>query len=188
MVFDSEKIAYRNITVSGKIATGTSTLAMNLKRELGWEYINTGELQRRWDREHGINENARGAVLRSDDHEREMEEMAKETLSHKSQVVFEAWLSGFIAREMRDVFKVLVVCSDDAVRIDRVLNRENVTVKQAKNYIQTREKENVKKWKKLYGDYDFWDPKYYDLMIDTYVCGPMETLGKVMDALVKKRR
>ena len=185
MVVDRKKIAFRNITVSGKIATGTSTLAMNLKRELGWEYVNTGQLQRQWDREHGINENARGAMLRSDTHEREMEEMAKLTLTHKSHVIFEAWLAGFIAREITNVFKVLVICSDNAVRIDRVLNRENITVREAKKFIRTREKENINKWKKLYGDYNFWDPKYYDLVIDTYVCGPMETLGKVMDAIVK---
>ena len=35
-------------------------------------------------------------------------------------------------------------------------------------------------------DYDFWHPKYYDLVIDTYSSGQMETVGKVLDKLAYK--
>ena len=178
-----KNLKYNNITISGKIATGTTTLAKNLQKTIGWEYINTGELQRQWDREHGVDENARGAVLRPDDHERKMEAMAKRVLIEKNHVIYEAWLSGFIAQNIPKVLKVLLVCSDDAIRIDRVANRDRITIKQAKQFIKTREEENLAKWHKIYGDHDFWDPKRYDLMIDTYSSGPMETLGKVLDNL-----
>ncbi len=177
------QIKYRNITVSGKIATGTTTLAKNLQQTLNWEYINTGELQRQYDREQGINENEHGALLRSDDHEREKETLAQKTLLEKKHIIYEAWLSGFIARGISDVLRVLVICSDDAIRIDRVANRENVSIDQAKHNIKTREEENIIKWKKIYGDYDFWDPKYFNLIIDTFSSGPMETLGKALDKL-----
>ncbi len=176
-------LKYRNITVSGKIATGTTTLAKNLKQTLGWEYINTGAIQRQWDRKHDINEKERGATLRPDDHEREMEAMAKNILTGKDHVIYEAWLSGFVAREIKGVLRVLVICSDDSIRVDRVANRDNVTIEEAKHYIKTREEENITKWKKIYGDYDFWDPQYFDLVIDTFSSGPMETLGKVLDKL-----
>ena len=181
--FDSQLLKYRNITVSGKIATGTTTLAKNLKQILNWEYINTGALQRQWDREHGVNENARGASLRPDDHERQMEALAKKTLSEKKHVVYEAWLSGFMARGISGVLKILLICSDNAVRIDRVANRDKVTIGEAKKFIHTREEENIAKWKKLYGNHDFWNPKYFDLVIDTFSSGQMETLGKALDKL-----
>lgn len=184
--WNMDTLKYRNVTVSGKIATGTSTLAKNLQQALGWEYINTGALQRQFDREHGVDENAHGALLRSDDHEREMEAFTKKTLTEKEHMVYEAWLSGFVARELPGVLRVLVICSEDAVRIDRVLNRDKVSVDQAKQFIHTRESENIEKWKKLYGDFDFWDPKFYDVVIDTYSSGPMETLGKVLDKLGHK--
>lgn len=174
---------YRNITVSGKIATGTSTLAKNLQNTLGWEYVNAGELQRRYDREHGIDENGHGAALRPDEHEREIEALAQKTLTEKSHIVYEAWLSGFIARDIPGVLKVLVFCSDDAIRIDRVANRDKVTIDQAKINVRTREEENIAKWKKIYGDHDFWDPKYFDVAIDTFSSGQMETMGKVLDKL-----
>lgn len=176
-------LKYNNLTVSGKIATGTTTLSQNLQAILNWRHINTGEIQRQWDREHGINENERGAILRPDDHEREMEAMAKKKLTTEKQLIYEAWLSGFVAREIPDVLRVLLICSDEAVRIDRVLNRENISVDEAKRYIKTREEENLAKWRKIYGNYDFWDHKYYHLVIDTFSSGPMETLGRVLDKL-----
>ena len=35
----------------------------------------------------------------------------------------------------------------------------------------------------IYGDYNFFDPKYFHLIIDTYSSGPLETVGKVLDKL-----
>lgn len=177
---------YRIITVSGMIASGTTTLAKNLSHILGWHHINVGGLQREFDRKHAINENMHGAIARSDDHEKSMEEMTKKMLLEEKNLVYEAWLAGFIAQNMEGVFKVLLVCSHEDIRVDRVVNRENVTVEEAKQWIKQREEENIKKWKILYGDYDFWDPRYYDLVIDTYTVGPMETMGKVLDKLGHK--
>ncbi|MDO8609405.1 MAG: cytidylate kinase family protein [bacterium] len=176
-------LKYRAITVSGKIATGTTTLAKNLSRSLGWKHINIGGIQREFDRVNKINENQQGALSRSDEHERSMEQMTLNMLQKDSNLVYEAWLSGFVAREIPDILRVLLVCGHEDIRIDRVVNRENITIEEAKNWIKQREEENVVKWKQLYGDYDFWDPKYYTVTIDTYGKGPMETLGHVLDKL-----
>ncbi len=174
---------YRIITVSGKIAVGTTTLAKNLSHALGWNHINVGALQRKFDRQHAINENKQGAFSRSDDHERSMEDSTKRMLESESNLVYEAWLSGFIARNIRGILKILLICSHEDIRIDRVVNREKISIEEAKKWMRQREDENICKWKKLYGDYDFWDPKYYDMIIDTYGTGPMETMGIVLDKL-----
>jgi len=176
---------FRIITISGKIATGTSTLSQNLVRMLGWKHINFGALQRQYDRDHGINENQQGATARPDDHEREMEEMGKKILKEKKNIIYEAWLAGFLARGYKDVLKVLIVCSHDDIRVDRVANRDNLTIDEAKKWIKQRELENERKWKDLYGDHDFWNPQHYDLIIDTYATGQMETVGRVLDKLGK---
>ncbi|MFH0772724.1 MAG: cytidylate kinase family protein [bacterium] len=177
---------YKNITVSGKVAVGTTTLSRNLQTILGWQHVNAGFIQREYDRMHNIQENMQGAVARPDDHEQSMEAIAKKMLSEQEHLVYEGWLSGFVAKDIPGVLKVLVYCSHDEVRVDRVMNRENVSVEDAKKRIKQREGENIEKWKKLYGNYDFWDPKYYDLAIDTYGCGPMESVGKVLDVLKYK--
>ncbi len=177
---------YRIVTISGKIAVGTSTLAKNLNKILGWKHVNVGAMQREFDRKQGINENKQGAASRSDDHERSIEAMTMDMLKNKSNIIYEAWLSGFVAREVKGVLKVLLVCSHDDIRVDRVVNRDGLSVDEAKAWMKQREEENVKKWQKLYGNFDFWDKKYYDLVIDTYQTGPMETMGKVLDKLGKK--
>ncbi len=177
---------YRNITVSGKIAVGTTTLAKSLQESLGWKYINTGAIQRDYDKKNNMNANQQhGASVRSDQHEREMEAMTKKMLETESNLIYEAWLAGFVAQDIPGILKVLLICSEDAVRIDRIINRDGLTFEEAKYFIKQREEENEKKWKKLYGNYNFWDPKYYDLVVDTYSSGPMETLGRVLDTLNK---
>jgi len=174
---------YRAITVSGKIAVGTTTLAKALRDTLDWKYYNAGAMQREFDREHNLNEHAIGAKSRSDNHERDIDELTKRILAEKKQIIYEAWLSGFMARGIDGVLKVLVTCSDYGVRIDRVVNRENITVEHAKAWMQQREQENIPVWKRLYGDYDFWDPKEFDLVIDTYKTGPVEALDLVLNKL-----
>lgn len=174
---------YRGITVSGRIAVGSSTLARKLRDTLGWQYVNAGEIQRQYDREHNMKENEHGAAFRSDDHEREIDGMTKKMLSTETNIVYEAWLAGFMAQGLDRIFKVLLVCSSNAVRIDRVMNRDNVSIDEAKRFLKQREEENVVKWKELYGDYDFWDPKYFDLVIDTYASGATETLDIALDKI-----
>jgi len=171
----------RIITISGKIAVGTSTLAKNLVSTLSWKYINVGEMQREYDRQHNIAENKQGALSRPDEHEKGIEAMTKKMLNTENQTIYEAWLAGFMAQGVKDVLKVLLVCSHEDIRIDRITNRDKITIEEAKHWIKQREEENFKKWQKLYGLYDFWDPKYYNLVIDTYSSGQMETLGKVLD-------
>lgn len=174
---------YKNITVSGKIAVGSTTLAKRLAEVLGWKYINTGALQRQYDQQNGQNENLQGALNRSDEHEKAMEAQALKVLNEEVHVVYEAWLSGYVARDLENILKVLVICSSDDIRVDRVMNRENVNLDMAKQFIRKREEENIAKWKKLYGTENFWDPAHYDLVIDTYSSGQLETLGKVLDTL-----
>lgn len=182
------KLKYDNITISGKIGVGTTTLAKNLQHILGWKYINAGFIQREYDRQHNIHEDKQGAAARSDKHEQEVDAMTKKMLQKENDLIYEAWLSGFMAQKIKGVLKILLICSEDSIRIDRVVNRENITVEEAKHWMKQREDENVAKWKKLYGDYDFWNKKYYDLVIDTYGSGAMETQGKVLDKLEYKHK
>ena len=177
------KLKYNNITISGKIAVGTTTLAKNVRDELGWTYYNTGAMQREFDREEGRNENAIGALSRTDDHERGMEALTKKKLTEEKNIVYEAWLSGFVAKDIPGVLKVLVICSDYNIRVDRVVNREKITVDEAKAWMRQREEENIPTWQRLYGEHDFWDPKYYDVVVDTFSTGPMESMGLVLDKL-----
>ena len=54
---------YRLITISGKIAVGTTTLTKNLINTLSWKHINIGSIQRKYDQKHLLHENKTGSLV-----------------------------------------------------------------------------------------------------------------------------
>ncbi len=178
---------YRNITISGGVGTGTTTLSKLLKAKLellGWKFFNGGEFMRDYAIKKGLfdpkNQMYHTAEVYSDDFDKQVDYGMKDRLEKESNLVLESWLSGFMAQGVKGVLKVLLVCSDDAVRVDRVANRDNSTIEEAKKHIFEREEKNFEKWKRLYGDHNFWDPSLYDLVIDTYKYSREETAGIVL--------
>jgi cytidylate kinase len=199
---DPKKTKYKNITISGLPGTGTTTLLRLAEDKLGWKGYSGGEFMREYALEKGIFKPKEGFHHAATDYEDEFDKKidygVREKLTNKSGGIYEAWLTGFLAQGLDKVLKVLLVCSDDGVRVDRVVNRDNVTVLEAKEHILTREEKNRRKWTKLYKDewndwvvktgmvgedepIDFWDPRLYDLIIDTYSNSREETLKKVLD-------
>ncbi|MBI3981134.1 cytidylate kinase family protein [Candidatus Microgenomates bacterium] len=170
---------YKNITVSGLICTGTTTLSKLLAEKLGWERHSTGELQREYSKKNKIP--LEFASQRPDQYERGLDAMVYDMLKNQRNKIIEGWLTGYLARDLPDVFKILLVCNE-ALRIDRLVNRENLPVEEAKELLETREKENLEKWTRLYGN-DFWNPAKYDLVIDTYANSKEEALNKTLKAL-----
>src|SRR3989344_3190376 len=183
----------RNITISGRIASGTTTLAHNLMKSLGWEVLEGGELFGKFHEEH-LNDKSELAVSqRPDEIDLEYEEMIKKNLKEKKHQIIQSHLAGFDAQGISGVFKILVVCEDDEgndkkdIRIDRLVNRDKISVEEAKNEIKQREEEHLKKFRRLYADNDeswvYWDKDYYDLVINTYSHNKEETLGIALEKI-----
>lgn len=172
---------WKNITISGKAASGATTLSRALARKLGWKLWNGGELYRAYVKEKGIPLEKTTEV--SDKYHIDLDNYIKNKLTTETHQIIESWLSGFDAQEIPGVFKIFVICSDDAVRIDRLITRDNMTVEQAQEHLRIREQENLKKWEQLYKTRDFWNPKLYDLVIDTYTTGPAKTLDIALEAI-----
>lgn len=172
---------YSNITISGGVAVGKNTLHAALKQYLepeGWVFTSGGQLLRDFAKEYI----QPLASLVSDDFHHQLDARTVKLLD-QGHYVIEAWLAGFMARERTDTLRILLTCDNDALRVDRVANRDKVSIEEAKTYIREREEGNFKEWKRIYGDYDFFDPTYYHLIIDTYSSGPSETVEKVLDKL-----
>lgn len=176
----AKKLGYRNITITGKICTGSTTLAIALQKELSWKYRNSGQLFREYMKKEKIP--IEDTTQSSDSIHLKLDNFVKEQLKKGKNQIFEGWLTGFLARGTPGVLKVLLIC-DDALRIDRLVNRDNLTVEGAKAHIRKREAENFKKWSEMYKATNFWNPKQYDLVIDTYSNSKEETLEKVLKEL-----
>lgn len=186
----TQPLKYSSIAISGRPGAGRSTLLKNLKEivePLGWEIFSGGD----WARKFAI-ENGKHSVTDSKHHlatdygediDHQIDIAMREKLSNpNTHVAVESWIAGWNMRGLPHVLKVLLMC-DDSLRIDRVVNRDNLTVEEAKTHLRQREDANIGKWKRMYGVTDYWDPKYYDLVINTYSHGPKETLNLVLQAL-----
>jgi len=175
------KFKFENITISGGVAVGKNTLLNNLKPYLspyGWHFTSGGQILRDFTKEYV----QPLANLTDEEFHLKLDKRTMDLLN-KGYYVIEAWLSGFMARHLKNTLRVLLICSNEALKVDRVANRDKLTIVQAKKLIKEREEINFKEWKRIYGNYNFFNPKYYHLVIDTYSSGPLETVGKVLDAL-----
>lgn len=188
---------FRNITIAGLPGAGSSTLGINLAKALGWEYFAGGDFMRKYAVEKGLfdknNKMHHPATVYSDEFDREVDYSIRDRLTKDGGLIIDSWLSGFLAQGIDGVLKVLMVCGDDAVRVDRIVNRDGVSVKAAKAHIFEREQKNLGKWTRMYqkewrdwvgeAKIDFYSPKLYDLVIDTYSHDREATLNLVLKKL-----
>ena len=176
------KLKYDNITISGGVATGKNTLLNNLKPYLkphGWKFTSGGQLLRDFAKEYI----QPLASLVDKKFHNQLDNRTRMLLTQKGRYVIEAWLAGFMARDLKNTLRVLLICTDEALQIDRVANRDKISIDKAKKFIKEREQINFKEWKRIYGNFNFFARKYYNLVIDTFSSGPLETVGKVLDKL-----
>jgi CMP/dCMP kinase len=182
----------RIITVSGRIASGSTTLARKLADALRWERLEGGDVF--WEAVRAKLDLApKDTKLRPDEEDILFEKRQKEILETKSNLVLESKLAGFVAQGVKGIFKILVVCEDATgtdqtqVRIDRLTNREKISVVDAKEEVLEREKNDIEKWSRLYAggdpDWNYWDPKYYDLVINTFSHNEDESLEIALEEL-----
>lgn len=137
-----------------------------------------------------------------DEFDRKIDMGMREKLQTEEGWILEAWLSGFLAQGVDGTLKVLMTCSDDAVRIDRIVNRDAVNVEEAKAHIQKRYETNYTKWARMYKSewdqwvvgagkakqedkIDFWRRDLYDVVIDTYSTNQQQSLEIVLNAIKK---
>lgn len=183
-------LKYSSIAIAGPPGAGRSTLIRNLKpivETWGWETFSGGDWARKYAIENGKHSpndpKHHLATDYGDDIDHQIDAAMREKLSDpKAHYAVESWIAGWNMRGLPHVLKILLTC-DDSLRIDRLVNRDNLSVDQAKEHIHTRQETNFTKWKRMYGVTDFWDPKYYDLVIDTYSNGPKQTLDMVMEKI-----
>jgi cytidylate kinase len=177
----------RNITISGRIASGATTLAHHLSQHLGWEVLDGGKLFRAFTNDHGY------AQDRSDQFDLDYEEKVKKILRTEDHHIIQSHLAGFDSQDIDGILKIMVVCEDEEgvdkadIRIDRLANRDTSSVDEAKHEVFSREEQNLFKWRRLYAHNDskwvYWDRKYYDLVVNTFTHNQEESLNLVLEKI-----
>ncbi len=181
----------RNLTVSGRIATGASTLAKGIADALHWKLLDGGKLFRKINNELGIS--IVDSSRRPDSFDLAYEEKVKKILRDEKHNVIQSHLAGFDAQGIAGVYRILVLCEDEEgndktdIRIDRLINRDGISVEEAKHELKERERSHLEKFRRLYMPQDphwvYWDKEYYDLTISTYSHNPEESVQIVLHHL-----
>lgn len=182
----------RIISISGRIASGATTLAKQLSDKLGWKHIEGGEIF--WEAvRKKMQLSNKDTSLRPDSEDMLFDNQLKKILESDKNVILETKLAGFNAQGMDGIYKILVICENakgedqTQIRIDRLVNREGISVGKAKEEIVEREEGDLEKWQRLYADGDkkwsYLDRKYYDLVINTYESDKEKALNDALVAL-----
>ena len=207
---DLKDFRYYNVTISGLPGCGSTTMLRGLREILsprGWRGFSGGEFMRQYAMEKGLwdpnNQAHHHADIFTDKFENEVDFGMRDKLMNETQWLIESWLSGFLAQGTPHTLKILMTCSSDDVRIDRVVNRDGITIEQAKENTLNRYQSNLAKWRRVYGPQwqewlvatgkvkaddpiDFWREDLYDLVLDTYSLSQEQTVEKVMAVLLNK--
>jgi cytidylate kinase len=183
----------KNITISGRMATGKSTLATHLADILGWDVLDGGKIFREYAKEKGFHIKDKEKI--PDKMDRAFEEKTRQILISQKNHIVQSHLAGFVAQGIDGIYKILIVCNDEneedkqSIRIDRLMNRDLISAEQAKSEIHEREEKLLKKFKRLYATNDtnwvYWNPKYYNLIVNTFNLNQKEAVEYVLKHIRK---
>lgn len=166
---------YRSIVLSGPIASGTSTAAKALAQKFNLEYHSAGDFFRDYMQKHNIPLPNKEEV--PDNVEKEVDQGLIGLMASQKAVIIDGLYASYFAREMPHVLKVLLT-ADENVRIERAVNRQHTHAETAED-VRKRDRAHDLKFRKLYTDENFLDPKFFDLVIDTTHTTPEEVIEQI---------
>ncbi len=152
------------ITVSGPPGSGTTTLSEALSSRFDLELVSSGDVFRSMARERGMSLAEFGRVAEEDPEiDREIDERQREIGRENDDIVLEGRLSGWMVDDAD--LRVWLDAPVD-VRAERVADREEQTVDEARAEIEEREASEAKRYQEIHG-IDIDDLTVYDLVVDT---------------------
>lgn len=173
---------YRSITLSGPVASGSTTTARLLSKQLKIPYKSAGDFFRQYMSKHNIPLPEKEKV--PDDVERKVDHELTDLIAQDKPIIIDSLYTGYFARNIPHVLKVLLTC-DQEIRIQRALTRTH-THKETEENVKQRDHAHDLKFRKLYADENFLDPKFFDLVIDTTNTEHTEVVEKIVKRYVGK--
>lgn len=181
---------FKNIAVSGRIGAGTSTLAKQLSQALGWPLRDASQIFRDVTAQIGFNleTDVNQAVQNRDDLiDREVDDKTLAVLKENHRLVVTSKLAGFLSRNLEPTLRVLITCPKDE-RIRRYAQSRGYSLDKAKQLLILREKLDNQKWRRLYGNHDFFSPEYFQLVLDSSRLSPQDEVKNILSVLTSSRR
>lgn len=153
---------YKSIAISGQIAAGTSTAAKSAAEKLNLKYESAGDFFRKYMLKHDIPLHDKEQI--PDELDQEIDHKLS-NLAKAGGFAIDAHYIGYFTKDDPEILKVLLTCEDQQ-RYKRAQARTHTHVESTDD-IKKREEGLDKKFRKLYANENFLNPKFFDLTIDT---------------------
>lgn len=171
---------HTSIAISGTVASGTSTAARNVAAKLNLKHVSAGDFFRQYSKEHNIPLYDKEQI--PDELDKKIDgDLTK--LAQNGGYSIDAHYIGYFTRDMPNVLKVRLTC-DYSTRIARALARVH-THEETEEEIKLREQGLDKKFRRLYANENFLDPKFFNLTIDTTKTTQEEVAETIIKAFTK---
>jgi CMP/dCMP kinase len=180
------------ITISGKPGSGKSTVAKRLAADLGYRYEDMGYMRRKLAEARGITLEELNVIGEKEDWtDREVDEYQKQLGEKEDNLVISGWTSfHFIPHSVKIFLEVSeeegsrrIHTDPNAVR--KTEARQFSTLEDVRRSVHERMASSSRRYQKYYG-LDIYDPKKYDLFLDTSDLSAEEEYQRVY-AFVKRQ-
>lgn len=169
---------YKSIVISGPIASGTTTAAKAVAEKLGIKYLSAGEVFRKYALDNNIP--LPNKELIPDEFEYEVDNRMK-SLARKGGVALDGHYAGYLLRDNSAILRILLTC-DREMRIQRALKRDQ---KETRKDVIEREEGLDLKFRRIYVNENYLNPKFFDLEIDTTNSSIEETAKQIAEKFQK---
>jgi predicted cytidylate kinase len=169
------------ITVSGTPGSGKSTVSELLEEKLGIKYVYSGMIFRDLAKKHNMSLEDFGKYCEENEKvDRELDDKQLEFLK-KGNIILEGRLAGWLAYKNNISALKVMIDADIDTRVNRIIKREEGSIKQRKNEIIKRERSETTRYKNYY-NIDLSDTSVYDIVIDS----AKKTPEQIVEIILKK--
>jgi len=170
------------LAISGLHGSGKSTYARAMAEAFGLRLVSAGQFFRRVARERGITlEQLTEEASKDPRIDRLIDDMTKQE-AEKGNVILDAQLSGWMAREKADV--KIFFTAPDSVRFERIALRDGISVEDARRQTLMREAAQRERFLRYYG-IDPSDLSNYDVIFDTSL-EPIDENIKILKNIISE--
>jgi len=173
-------MTYSKIVLCGLRCTGKTTLFWNLQKQLAWPTFSVSQYLRDYIRTYHVSP----YQVEQDSHKitTDIDQRIQSLLTSPDHVIIESRVFYLLRQSIPQTLKLLLTASDN-VRIKRSSEREQTDLIKAKTRLDKRETEFTQRMGQIYGFSDFFNPNYYDLVINTDLLTPDQVTAQVLQYL-----
>ncbi len=169
------------LTVSGPPGSGKSTTAAAIADRLDLEHVSGGDIFRSLAEERNLTLAELNRQAEEDAAiDRDLDERLRAAAVERDDIVLESRLSGWLAGEHATLRIWLHAPLE--IRAQRIADRENKSVDQAREETQVREQSERERYREYY-DIEIKDLSIYDLSVNTARWSPSAVPGLIGDAI-----